>query len=263
MKGLFINENQGELFKKMGNSIRTDLLSSNEVHQSLAIVLTGSLAPKELVDVVFKDILNIALGSSNRSTLLVRKKAILCLLKIIRRHKEKCPHDDKWCGPLVSMLDERNLGFLSSAVSLINGLVGLTSYTAYDAVVPKYIAILKRLLTSSECPMDYIYYKTPNPWLLVKLLRGLQLFPPPTDNTFCAVINQVLHKIITKTSVTKSVNENNTKYGVLFEALNLIVHYRGTIDMETRTQTGSLLGSFISVKEPNIRYRILYLYQFI
>jgi AP-2 complex subunit alpha len=30
-----------------------------------------------------------------------------------------------------------------------------------------------------DLPPEYIYYKVPNPWMQVKLLRLLQYYPPP------------------------------------------------------------------------------------
>ena len=32
-----------------------------------------------------------------------------------------------------------------------------------------------------DIPPEYIYYKVPNPWMQVKLLRLLQYYPPPGE----------------------------------------------------------------------------------
>ena len=243
----------GELFKRMGNSIKTDLQSTNEVHQSLALALTGALAPKDLVEVVYNDVLTMAMTESSRVTLFVRKKAILCLLRIFRKYKDKCQVTEKWPVAISAMLDQKSLGFLSAAVSLLNGVVYLSEPTGFEECVPKLIRILYRLIIDKNYTQDYLYYGTPNPWLLVKCLKGLQNFPPPDEEKHLLHINEVLTKIVTKTEVTKSVNKNNSDYGVLFEAINLIIHYRLAINSELRNQMQTRLGVFISVKEPNVR----------
>ncbi len=61
-------------------------------------------------------------------------------------------------------------------------------------------------------------------------------------------------KIIKKTEVTKSVNKNNADHGILFEAANLVISYGGAVGMELKNDILKLLGIFISVKEPNLRY---------
>jgi AP-2 complex subunit alpha len=63
-----------------------------------------------------------------------------------------------------------------------------------------------------------------------------------------------LTKIIKKTEVTKSINKNNVDHGILFEAANLVIIYNGVVGMELKNDILKLLGIFISVKEPNLRY---------
>ena len=95
----------------------------------------------------------------------------------------------------------------------------------------------------------------PSPWLQVKLLRLLTYFPPPQPNTEPhKQLTECLNRIIKKTEVTKSVNKNNADHGILFEAANLVITYGGTIGGDLKNDILKLLGIFISVKEPNLRY---------
>jgi AP-2 complex subunit alpha len=64
-------------------------------------------------------------------------------------------------------------------------------------------------------------------------------------------------EIVNKTEVTKNVNKNNSDHSILFEAINLIIHYRDSAFEVLRKDIVALLGKFISVKEPNIRYLAL------
>jgi AP-2 complex subunit alpha len=64
-------------------------------------------------------------------------------------------------------------------------------------------------------------------------------------------------KIMNKTEITKNVNRNNTEHAILFEAFNLIIHYGDAAYEILREDTIKLLGSYIDVREPNIRYLAL------
>lgn len=53
------------------------------------------------------------------------------------------------------------------------------------------------------CAADYLYYGTPSPWLHVKLLKFLQMFPPPADRSQREKLDEALERIITKTEVRR------------------------------------------------------------
>jgi AP-2 complex subunit alpha len=66
-----------------------------------------------------------------------------------------------------------------------------------------------------------------------------------------ALVN-VVKAVLTGTEVVKNVNKNNASHAVLFEALALVMHL--DYERELVKQCLLLLGKFISVREPNIRY---------
>ena len=59
----------------------------------------------------------------------------------------------------------------------------------------------ERQVIHKACAADYLYYGTPSPWLHVKLLKFLQMFPPPTDRSQREKLDEALERIITKTEV--------------------------------------------------------------
>ena len=67
-------------------------------------------------------------------------------------------------------------------------------------------------------------------------------------------LNEVLERILNRTEVTKSVNKNNSDHSILFEAINLIIHQEYRSDEKLRSKAIELLGKYIAVREPNIRY---------
>jgi AP-2 complex subunit alpha len=87
----------------------------------------------------------------------------------------------------------------------------------------------------------------------VKLLRFLQLYPPPADAVQRGKLGEALTKVLTRTEVSESVNKSNADHAILFEAINLIIHQGEASDPALRSQAMTLLGRFIAVKEPNIR----------
>jgi AP-2 complex subunit alpha len=64
-------------------------------------------------------------------------------------------------------------------------------------------------------------------------------------------------KIMSKTEVTKNVNKNNSDHSILFEVFNLIIHYGDESFEILRHDTIKLLGQYVDVREPNIRYLAL------
>ncbi len=88
-------------------------------------------------------------------------------------------------------------------------------------------------------------------------MKILCLFKPPEDEALLNTINEVLMKIITGTEVGSNVNKNNADHAILFEAINLVIHYKYKAFEMLRKDILVLLGRFISVSESNIRYLAL------
>ncbi|XP_073111860.1 AP-2 complex subunit alpha-2 isoform X7 [Elaeis guineensis] len=88
--------------------------------------------------------------------------------------------------------------------------------------------------------------------LLVKTTKALQYFPTVEDPNTRRALFEVLQRILMGTDVVKNVNKNNASHAVLFEALALVMHLDA--EKEMMSQCVALLGKFIAVREPNIRY---------
>ncbi|KAM3140321.1 hypothetical protein pb186bvf_007481 [Paramecium bursaria] len=252
---ILVSEQNHELFKTVALSVRNDLQSVNEINQSLALTLVGTQAPKELVDSIHQDVQKLALSES-RSTVFIRKKACVSLLRMYRKYQDKF-QPSQWATSIVQMFESRHpsLGFMTAAASLLLGLCQMTSPQPFEEAAPRLIKLLHKVSIQKDSPGDYNYYATPAPWLQVKILRILGYFPPPPVSTEAhRYLTECLTRIIKKTEVTKSINKNNVDHGILFEAANLVITYGGAVGMELKNDILKLLGIFISVKEPNLRY---------
>jgi AP-2 complex subunit alpha len=255
------------------SAIRKDLTSQGsgnnggpaaDAIQSLALCSIANMSGLELIQALHGEVQHILV--SKTSTANVKKKAALCLLRLVRTSpnlvagREFAPH-------VAQLLQDRHLGVLTSAMSLLNGLA--SQHTAeYESLIPYVVHILGMLVLKRACAREYLYYRTPSPWLQIKLLKFLQLYPqaisPPSDNglpnnaaaskAYVSQLTSVVSKILTETDVSDSINKSNADHAVLFEAVNLIVVWGSAGPVQLRDGAMKLLGKFISVREPNIRY---------
>jgi AP-2 complex subunit alpha len=101
----------------------------------------------------------------------VRKKAALCLLKLFRTNPDNITHPE-WAPQMARLLEERHLGVLLSAMSLLLALAAKAPGD-YEVCVPYVVALLSRLVLTPRAVMDdYLYYATPSPWLQVRECKG-------------------------------------------------------------------------------------------
>lgn len=238
----------------------------SDAAQSLALCCIANISGLELIQALHVEVQHILV--SKTSTPNVKKKAALCLLRLVRTSpnlvagREFAPH-------VALLLQDRHLGVLTSTMSLLIGLASQHT-DEYENLIPYVVHILGMLVLKKACAREYLYYRTPSPWLQIKLLKFLQLYPnaivPPTDNgntmaegapgnkAYIAQLNSVVSKILTETDVSDSINKSNADHAILFEAVNLIVTWGSAGPVQLREGAMKLLGKFISVREPNIRY---------
>lgn len=67
---------------------------------------------------------------------------------------------------MAQLLDERDLGVLTSSMSLLVALVS-NNHDSYWSCLPKCVKILERLARNQDIPQEYTYYGIPSPWLQV------------------------------------------------------------------------------------------------
>jgi AP-2 complex subunit alpha len=235
------NENT-EFLRLIIQSVKKDLANtSNDVYQCLALSLVANIGGQEFAESLALDVQKLLVSGKSRS--FVRKKAALCLLRLFRRSAECVPQED-FPPKLIALLDDPNLGVVTSVSALLLGIVS-HSITGYEDAPAKAIHLLAKLAFSKERKSVYRYYLTLCPWLQVKLLRILQYFPPPNDKNVMSRLNHVLNEILTKTAVTKNVNKNNADHSILFEAIHVIIHLCISGVKELQGQAIALLGRFI------------------
>jgi AP-2 complex subunit alpha len=250
-------ESPEDLMTTVVSAIKQDLARHDDAAQCLALACIANMSGTTVAPQVASSVQRLLVAQD--SHVCVKKKAALCLLRLFRTNPECVVHKE-WAPRLSSLLEQRHLGVLMSVMSLVLGLAS-RSPSDYEGLCPYVIHNLHALVIgdtmtgkANRCRSDYYYYSTPAPWLQVKLLKFLQYYGVPSDKTQASTLNAVLGRIIASTGASESVNKSNADHALLFEAVNLIVHQGLASEEVLRTQALTLLGRFISVREPNIRY---------
>jgi AP-2 complex subunit alpha len=246
-----------ELMTLVVNSMRNDIIGQLHHGQTLALSAVANIGGADLAEALAADVQRLIVSPLDASThsfhsilppevvarnkSLICKKASLCLLKLFRTNPD-CVVLEEWMKRLSRLLEDRDLGVITSVMSLLLGFAS-HSPNSFESLVPYVISILTRLVINRTCPTDYLYYRIPCPWLQVKCLRFLQYYKIP-DAAQMELLNDVLSKILVKTDVSESHNKSNADHSILFEAINLVLSYGVEAPSFLKEHTCSLLGFF-------------------
>lgn len=244
---LFLHE-QHELLHLVVNSIRKDLLDMNELNNCLALHAIATVGGREMGEALSSEVHRLLISPTSKS--FVKKKAALTLLRLYRKHPSIVQQE--WAERIISLMDDPDMGVTLSVTSLVMALVQ-ENPEQYKGSYVKAAQRLKKIAVDGEVAQDYLYYRVPNPWLQVKLLRLLQYYPPSNDSHVRELIRQSLEQIMNSSfDAPKNVQQNNAQNAILFEAINLLIH----LDTEhaLMMQMSSRLGKFIQSRETNVRY---------
>ena len=139
--------------------------------------------------------------------------------------------------------------------TLLLGIVSRSSCAGYEGCFSKIVKLLARLVIDKDVAQQYTYYGIPSPWLQVKSLRLLQYFPPSEDPSTIARLSEILTQSINGMGTVKNANKSNAQHAILFEAIALCLHM--DLDQELLQQSVALLGKFLTMTDPNIKYLAL------
>ena len=248
---VLLNEH-AEFLRLIINSVRNDIIGNNEVNQCLGLTLVANIGGKEFAEAVAPDIQRLVISSAVLP--IVKKKACLALLRLFRRNRDVMQADG-FIPQIMSQLDERDLGVLTSLMSLLLALVAdpESDLEQFLPCVPKLTRVLERLASSHDVPQDYTYYGIPSPWLQMKIMRVLQYFPPAEDDSQNRLLHKVLRRMLMGQELrSRNANKSNAIHGVLFEAIQLVISL--ALDEELMSHCVDLLGQFLKAGEPNVRY---------
>uniref|UniRef100_A0A7S4P6S8 Clathrin/coatomer adaptor adaptin-like N-terminal domain-containing protein n=1 Tax=Guillardia theta TaxID=55529 RepID=A0A7S4P6S8_GUITH len=250
-----------EFLRLIINSVKNDLMSANEEIQGLALACVANVGGREFAETLAGDVQRILL--SNHSRPQARKKAALCMLRLLRKYPDAFGEDgiggnQDQRDSLYDLLEDPSLGVVTATMSLLIGLVSHNPELWTDSVNKccKLLSKLNHPNAAKEFGQEYVYYKTINPWLQVKILRLLQYYPPPERHEVHTKLCDVLLHIISDAQMQKNVNTNNSAHSVVFEAINYVIHME--TNKELISSAVSMLGQRMTASnQPNYRYLAL------
>jgi len=243
-----------ELMKLINQHVKNDLNSSNPIHVSLALQCIANIGSQDMLEGVGHEVPKLLI--SGETTDGVKQCASLCLVKLFRINTVVLPRTAEMASRMCQMINDSNLGVVTSAVSLIYEVVQKYA-DDYKGCVNLAINRLIKIVTSPDLK-DYTYYFVPAPWLSVKLLKLLQLYPAPDDAAQLGKLTECLETILNKAQEppkSKKVQHSNSKNAVLFEAINLIIHLDS--DQHLLIRACNQLGQYLTHRETNLRYLAL------
>ncbi len=196
------------------------------------------------------------LALSSRTSPNVRKKALVCLARMLKKDPNRF-EVKKMYGPLGDLFESKNSGTLSllnGGASLLLSIMSLVNPDQLVEIQSKVVRVLHRLAITKECPSNYLYYHNANPWLQMKLYKALQLWSPPEDKGTLSLVSEIVNKVIRKIDASEVLSKNNIEYGLLFEVINVIIHYDNQLDNKLIKNVTDILVMFIGSSRANFRY---------
>jgi len=261
-----------DILRLVVNSVKTDMTSPNEHNSALALNTVANIGGAEFADNLFEDISKMLLSNSGQYSSYLKRKACICLLRLYRKDNDTL-QPEIWRKKLAALFHERDIGLLTSISGFALAILEMGTFPIREwlEIVPAVVSCLSRIV-QGECPDHYEYYHVPAPWLQMKLLRILQFFPNRSFGEELPKVNSILHSILTRPAVQRTPppaganakkrckadaerqNRSNAEHGILFEAMNLMIHLEDSCDPESTRTASGLLGAFISSTDANIRY---------
>ncbi|KNC26893.1 hypothetical protein FF38_10942 [Lucilia cuprina] len=216
------------------------LKNSTQFVVGLALCTLGAIASPEMA----RDLASEVERLMKSPNTYIRKKAILCAFRVIRRVPELM---EIFLPATRSLLSEKNHGILITGVTLITEMCENSADTLmhFKKIVPNLVRILKNLILGGYSP-EHDVSGVSDPFLQVKILRLLRILGH-NDTDASEAMNDILAQVATNTETSKNVG--NT---ILYETVLSIMDIRSEGGL--RVLAVNILGRFLLNSDKNIRY---------
>ena len=231
---------QTEVLTLVTNSMKLDLVNSNQYIQALSLIAIGNLATQDMARDLASDIEKLL--RSNNSYL--RKKASLAAIRLLKKEPDLIEHmSDK----IIALLKDRSHGVLITGIQLMIDVLTMLpeTKTEYVKLVPSLVRLLRNFITMGFSPEHDVSGIT-DPFMQVKILHLLKMLGRGNDEA-SEQMNDVLAQVATSTETTK-----NAGNAILYECVQTIMEVQS--DASLRVLAVNILGRFLLNRDNNIRY---------
>ncbi|XP_055541750.1 AP-1 complex subunit gamma-1-like [Wyeomyia smithii] len=236
---LLLDERQ-DVHVLLTNCLKNDLNSPTQFIVGTALCTLAAIASPEMARDLTHEIERV-IASSNT---FLRKKAILCAFRMIRRVPELM---EEYLPRCAQFLNDKNHGILVSTVTLITEMCDQSPYALafFKASIPALVRLLKTLTVSGYSP-EHVVNGVSDPFLQVKLLRLLRTLGHG-DPDQSEIMNDALAQVATNTETNK-----NAGNAILYETVLTIMNVES--ENSLRVLAVNILGRFLLNSDKNIRF---------
>nr|XP_033781210.1 AP-1 complex subunit gamma-like 2 [Geotrypetes seraphini]XP_033781211.1 AP-1 complex subunit gamma-like 2 [Geotrypetes seraphini]XP_033781212.1 AP-1 complex subunit gamma-like 2 [Geotrypetes seraphini] len=222
------------------NSIKTDLNSSVQQIQGLALCTLGCMGSSEMCRDLASEVEHL-LQTSNSY---LKKKAVLCAVHIVRKVPDLI---EMFLPACKQLLTERNHGVLHGTALLMMEICQCSPSVLpkLRKLVPQLVQKLKNIVMSGYSP-EHSVSGVSDPFLQVQILRLLRILGQ-NDEASSDVMNDTLAQVATNTDTNR-----NAGNAILYETVLTIMDIKSASGL--RVLAVNILGRFLLNNDKNIRY---------
>uniref|UniRef100_A0AAG5CYC9 AP-1 complex subunit gamma n=1 Tax=Anopheles atroparvus TaxID=41427 RepID=A0AAG5CYC9_ANOAO len=237
---MLLLDERADVHVLLTNCLKNDLNSSTQFVVGTALCTLAAIASPEMARDLCNDVERLIVSSNA----FLRKKAILCAFRFVRRVPELM---EDYLPKCEVFLADKNHGILIATITLITEMceqsVAVLRY--FKSIIPTLVRMLKSLTVTGYSP-EHLVSGVSDPFLQVKILRLLRVLGRG-DPAQSEIMNDVLAQVATSTETSK-----NAGNAILYETVLTIMNVES--ENSLRVLAVNILGRFLLNNDKNIRF---------